>query len=78
MLFLLCAGLFTSYSFPNDNEFTPGQEQKEFVYNLAGKKSSRSSKNSEKRDNTDEDADITRLDLSQALRNETSTEDIPA
>jgi hypothetical protein len=38
MIAFLIAGLLTSYSFPNDNEFTPGEEQKEIVYDLNGKK----------------------------------------
>lgn len=38
MIVLLIAGLLTSYSFPNQNEFTPGEEQKEIVYDLNGRK----------------------------------------
>jgi len=38
MMVLLVAGLLTSYSFPNENEFTPGEQQKEIVYDLNGKK----------------------------------------
>ena len=38
MIAFLIAGLLTSYSFPNDDEFTPGEEQKEIVYDLNGKK----------------------------------------
>lgn len=70
MLFLLFSGLLTSYSFPQDDEFTPGQAQKEFVYDLSGKKGN-PSKNSEQ-----SDGNVTHLNLSQALKNETSTEEV--
>lgn len=40
MIFLLLCGLGTSYSFPKDDEFTPGQTQKELVIDLNGKKDS--------------------------------------
>ena len=73
MLVLLVAGLLTSYSFPNENEFTPGEEQKEIVYDLNGKKAI-NSRNSEQRDNSDYEANITQLNLSQALKDDTSTE----
>lgn len=63
MIVLLLAGLITSYSFPGEDEFTPGQAQKEFVYDLNGKRGS-ASKNSEGKDNSDNEGNVTRLDLS--------------
>lgn len=40
MMFLFLCGLFTAYSFPEEDEFTPGQAQKEIIYDLSGKKGS--------------------------------------
>lgn len=75
MIVLLIAGLLTSYSFPNENEFTPGEQQKEIVYDLNGKKSLKNN-NSDLKDNSECEANITQLNLSQALQNESSTEEI--
>lgn len=59
MTFFLLCGLITSYSFPKDNEFTPGEVQKEFVYDLNGKKNGNgTAKNSEN------DGNVTHLNLS--------------
>ena len=75
MMFLLLCGLVTSYSFPKDNEFTPGQTQKEFVY-VINKNDGSASKNSEDKDNSE--ANVTHLDLSQALKSqESSREEAP-
>lgn len=62
MMFLFFAGLLTAYSFPEEDEFTPGQAQKEIVYDLSGKRGNRSNKSG--KDNSDSDANVTHLNLS--------------
>ena len=61
MIFLLISGLLTSYSFPNQNEFTPGEEQKEIVYDLNGRKAL-TQRNLDQKDNSD--GNVTHLNLS--------------
>ena len=67
MIFLLISGLLTSYSFPNQNEFTPGEEQKEIVYDLNGRKAL-TQRNLDQKDNSE--GNVTHLNLSQAFNNE--------
>jgi len=75
MTFLFLCGLFTAYSFPEEDEFTPGQVQKEIIYDLSGKKSSQN-RNAGQKDNSDSDTNVTQLNLSQALKNESSTDEV--
>lgn len=63
MVGLFIAGLLTAYSFPEEDEFTPGQAQKEIIYDLSGHRRNQS-KNTEQKENSDSDPNVTRLNLS--------------